>query len=66
MLEAAGGPGAIIRPAFNFLNEDNHCEVLKYTCADVSGYWGPKQQEKAPAPNVQVKVRLASRPCASV
>ena len=59
MLEAAGGPCAIIRPAFSFLNEDNHCEVLKYTCADVSGYWGPKQQEKAPGPNVHFRVRHA-------
>ena len=40
------------------LNEDNHCEILKYTCADVNGYWGAKSPDKAAAANVQFKVLL--------
>ena len=58
MLEAMAGPGGINRQAFNFLNEDNHCEILKYTCADVNGYWGAKNLDKAAAANVHFKVRL--------
>ena len=52
------GPGGLNRQAFNFLNEDNHCEILKYTCADVNGYWGAKNPDKAAAANVQFKVCL--------
>lgn len=64
VLEAMAGPGGVNRQAFNFLNEDNHCEILRYTCADVSGYWGAKNPDKAAAANVQFKVRL-SRSCPS-
>ena len=56
VLEAMAGPGGMSRQAFNFLNEDNHCEILKYTCADVNGYWGAKSPDKAAAANVQFKV----------
>ena len=62
VLEAMAGPGSLNRQAFNFLNEDNHCEILKYTCADVNGYWGAKNADKAAAANVQFKVSsLTSR-----
>ncbi|CAK0731645.1 hypothetical protein CVIRNUC_000023 [Coccomyxa viridis] len=55
VLEVMAGPGGMNRQAFNFLNEDNHCEILKYTCADVNGYWGAKNTDKAAAANVQFK-----------
>ncbi len=58
VLEAMAGPGGFNRQAFNFLNEDNHCEILKYTCADVNGYWGAKNPDKAAAANVQFKACL--------
>ena len=63
MLEAVAGPGGINHQAYNLLNEDNHCEILKYTCLDVNGYWGTKDQGQASAPNMQFKVRPKQFSC---